>query len=69
MSEQSTSGTYRVFCAYGPAYRAPGCGWERFADSEEEAERLVQRHEEGRKCVADYGRSVEPDTEQSEGER
>ncbi len=47
-------GDYRVFCAYGPHYREPGCGWEADADSEAEAEELVDQHSNGNTHIADY---------------
>lgn len=50
------SGNYRAFCAYGPHYRAPGCGWEATAESETEAERLAEDHSEGQTHAADYER-------------
>lgn len=58
--------TYRVFCAYGPLYRAPGCGFETAVESETEAQRVAEKHGEGQTHAADYERSLSPDTDQSE---
>ena len=69
MSDDTNTGDrYRVFCAYGPHYREPGCGWETVVDSEAEAQRLEARHTEGQTHTADYERSLHTDTERSGGD-
>lgn len=50
------SGSYRAFCAYGPHYREPGCGWEQYANTETEAKRLADEHAKGQTHAADYER-------------
>lgn len=50
----SDSAAFRAFCAYGPRHRAPGCGWEAFADDETKAAQLAEQHGEGSTHVADY---------------
>jgi hypothetical protein len=45
-------GTYRAFCAYDARGRAPGCGWERYVDDEEDAQRLAEKHSKDH--YADY---------------
>jgi len=64
MSEQSSSGSFRVFCAY-PQY----CGAETFVESEDDAEAAVDAHEEHHPThAADYEWSIETATDREEGD-
>jgi len=68
MNDTQTPDTYRAFCAYDHRGRAPGCGWERFVESETEAERLAEAHSENH--TADYEPcSVETGADQTEADR
>lgn len=58
------SDRYRVFCAYGPHYREPGCGWEAFVDSEVEARLIGERHARGQTHATDYERYVDTGSDQ-----
>lgn len=45
---------YRAFCAYGPHYLEPGCGWGATAETEARAEHLARAHSQGQSHAADY---------------
>ena len=63
-----SSDRYRAFCAYGPHYAEPGCGWEAVVDSETEAERLAKNHSKFQTHEADYERYVDTASGQEAGD-
>lgn len=54
MSDVCEGDRYRAFCAYGPHGREPGCRFSRIVESEDRAKQLVEDHERGSTCRADY---------------
>lgn len=55
--------TYRVFCVRDERGRRPGCGFERYMDGEDEAQRLAKRHSNSHQATYEWYGDVGADDE------